>query len=132
MKQPIPNNIKKIKLLNDLIDLNMKTDDDLEHLENTIKKEIEKRENEYTTAEIVDVQTASAILNVGRNFLFSVLKFNKVIMSNNLPYSQYIKLNYFVVKSRKYYVNGHEKIQFKTMVTLKGIEFIKTKILIKY
>jgi len=53
----------------------------------------------------------------------------KVLDKNNIPYQQFVDMRYFRVLEQKYTVpNGETKINIKTMVFQKGIEFIRKKI----
>ncbi|OOM49811.1 phage antirepressor protein KilAC domain protein [Clostridium beijerinckii] len=70
-----------------------------------------------------------AIRGIGRNNLFSLLREKKVLDKNNIPYQQFVDLGYFRVLEQKYTVpSGETKINIKTMVFQKGIEFIRRKI----
>lgn len=61
---------------------------------------------------------------VGRNRLFDRLKRMGVLMSNNLPYQQYIDRGYFAVKESVFEVDGLKKTYQQTLVTGKGQVFI--------
>ena len=61
---------------------------------------------------------------VGRNRLFDRLKRMGVLMSNNLPYQQYIDRGYFAVKESIFEVNGLKKTYQQTLVTGKGQRFV--------
>lgn len=61
---------------------------------------------------------------VGRNKLFDRLKRMGVLMSNNLPYQQYIDRGYFAVKESVFEVDGLKKTYQQTLVTGKGQVFI--------
>lgn len=63
-------------------------------------------------------------LNIGRNRLFDRLKRMGVLMSNNLPYQQYIDRGYFSVKESVFEVEGMKKTYQQTLVTGKGQQFI--------
>ncbi|NRY63214.1 prophage antirepressor-like protein [Clostridium beijerinckii] len=69
------------------------------------------------------------IRGMGRNRLFSLLRDKKVLDKNNIPYQHYVDLGYFRVLEQKYSVpSGETKINIKTMVFQKGIDFILRKI----
>ncbi|OOM07229.1 phage antirepressor protein KilAC domain protein [Clostridium saccharobutylicum] len=69
------------------------------------------------------------IRGIGRNRLFSLLRAKKVLDKNNIPYQQYVDLGYFRILEQKYSVpSGEIKINIKTMVFQKGIDFILRKI----
>ena len=61
---------------------------------------------------------------VGRNKLFDRLKRMGVLMSNNLPYQQYIDRGYFAVKESVFKMDGLKKTYQQTLVTGKGQVFI--------
>lgn len=79
--------------------------------------------------EMGHVAKVLGIKGMGRNSLFSLLRDKKVLDKNNLPYQQYVDLGYFRVLEQKYSVpSGETKINIKTMVFQKGIDFIMRKI----
>ena len=79
--------------------------------------------------EMGQVAKVLGIRGMGRNNLFSLLRDKKVFDRNNIPYQQYVDLGYFRVLEQKYTVHGGEtKINIKTMVFQKGIDFIRKKI----
>ncbi len=60
---------------------------------------------------------------------FNLLREKKVLDKNNIPYQQYVDLEYFRVLKQKYSVpSGETKINIKTMVFQKEIDFIMRKI----
>ena len=61
---------------------------------------------------------------VGRNRLFDRLKRMGVLMSNNLPYQQYIDRGYFAVKESVFEVDGMKKTYQQTLVTGKGQHYV--------
>lgn len=84
-----------------------------------------------------DMKSVSNILKlkingklVGRNELFKLLRKEKILQEgNNLPFKKYIQMGHFQVKKIEIErSNQYLKEGFKTLVTQKGIEFIKSKI----
>ena len=66
------------------------------------------------------------IRGIGRNKLFSILREKKVLDRNNIPYQSYVDRGYFRVLEQKYTVpSGEVKINIKTMVFQKGVDFIR-------
>lgn len=61
---------------------------------------------------------------VGRNKLYGWLKSMGVLMSNNLPYQQFIDRGYFAVKESIFEVDGMKKTYQQTLVTGKGQRFV--------
>nr|WP_243156855.1 phage antirepressor KilAC domain-containing protein [Clostridium beijerinckii] len=79
--------------------------------------------------EMGHVAKVLGIRGIGRNNLFALLRDKKVLDRNNIPYQQYVDCGYFRVLEQKYTVpNGETKINIKTMVFQKGIDFIRKKI----
>ncbi len=79
--------------------------------------------------EMGHVAKVLGIKRMGRNRLFSLLRDKKVLDKNNIPYQQFVDIGYFRVLVQKYTVsNGQTKINIKTMVFQKGIDFIVRKI----
>ena len=77
-----------------------------------------------------DVGTFSKVINtkennLGRNNLFKWLRENKLLMSNNIPYQQY--MDYFKVISVENKFTG--RVDNKTLITTKGIKYIYKKLL---
>lgn len=70
-------------------------------------------------------------MGIGRNKLFQVLRDEKVLQSDNIPYQEYIDREYFRVVEQKYdKPYGEIGINIKTLVFQKGVEFIR-KLLIR-
>ena len=81
------------------------------------------------SVEMGHVAKVLGIRGMGRNNLFSLLRDKKIFDRNNIPYQQYVDIGYFRVLEQKYTVpNGETKINIKTMVFQKGIDFIRKKI----
>jgi len=81
------------------------------------------------SVEMGQVAKVLGIRGMGRNNLFSLLRNKKIFDRNNIPYQQYVDLGYFRILEQKYTVpNGEIKINIKTMVFQKGIDFIRKNI----
>lgn len=79
--------------------------------------------------EMGQVAKVLGIRGIGRNKLFSLLRDKKVLDKNNIPYQQFVDCGYFRVLEQKYTVaSGETKINIKTMVFQKGVDFISKKI----
>ncbi|NOV63081.1 phage antirepressor KilAC domain-containing protein [Clostridium beijerinckii] len=79
--------------------------------------------------EMGHVAKVLGIRRMGRNRLFSLLRDKKILDKNNIPYQQYVDMGYFRVLEQKYTVpSGETKINIKTMVFQKGVDFIGRKI----
>jgi phage antirepressor YoqD-like protein len=61
----------------------------------------------------------------GRNDLFEILRIEKILMANNIPYQKYIDMEYFrVIEQRFSKPDGSICVNTKTLVYQKGIDFI--------
>ena len=64
--------------------------------------------------------------NVGRNKLFDILRTQKILMSDNMPYQKYVDAGYFRVIEQKWTgKDGMPQISYKTLVYQKGIDYIR-------
>lgn len=76
--------------------------------------------------EMGHVAKVLGIKGVGRNKLFAILRDRKVLDRDNIPYQAYVDRGYFRVLEQKYTIpNGETKINIKTMVFQKGVDFIR-------
>ena len=62
---------------------------------------------------------------VGRNKLFEILRNQNILQKDNIPYQKYIDSGYFRVIEQKYNVGDEVRINIKTLVFQKGIDFIR-------
>lgn len=70
-------------------------------------------------------------MGVGRNKLFSILREEKILMKDNIPFQEYVDRGYFeVVETRYQRPNGDVGINLKTLVFQKGVDYIR-KVLLK-
>ena len=81
------------------------------------------------TENVIDIGRMAKLANeenirIGRNTLFRWLKGRKILMSNNIPYQQFIDRGYFVVKESMYGQHGMQKTYQQTYVTGKGQQYI--------
>ena len=81
------------------------------------------------TENVIDIGRMAKLANeenirIGRNTLFRWLKGRKILMSNNIPYQQFIDSGYFVVKESVYEQYGMQKTYQQTYVTGKGQQYI--------
>ncbi len=81
------------------------------------------------TENVIDIGKMAKLANeenirIGRNTLFRWLKGKKILMSNNIPYQQFIDRGYFVVKESVYEQHGMQKTYQQTYVTGKGQQYI--------
>lgn len=75
---------------------------------------------------IAEVAKVLGVKGLGRNKLFQVLRDNKILQSNNQPYQAYVDRGYFRVVEQKWVAsNGETKINIKTLVYQKGVDYIR-------
>ena len=67
-------------------------------------------------------------IGIGRNKLFEFLREKNILTSDNRPYQRYIDAGYFRVIEQKYEVNGEVRINIKTLVFQKGIDWIRKQL----
>lgn len=84
--------------------------------------------NSKTAIQIGDVAKVLNIRGIGRNKLFEILRKEKILMNDNLPYQTYIDRGYFRVIEQKYNVGAEVRINFKTLVYQRGVNFIRKKV----
>lgn len=81
--------------------------------------------------DLIDLGSASKVLNLGygRNTLFEKLRNLNILMPKNQPYQIMCQKDYFRVIETSYTKgNGDTHIYLKTMVTQKGLDFIRKKL----
>lgn len=78
----------------------------------------------------VSIRDAAKVLDMGygQNKLFEKLREEKILMPDNRPYQKYIDAGYFRVVEQKYDVCGETRINIKTLVFQKGIDFIRKRL----
>lgn len=92
------------------------------------KPKVEFYEAVTGSSDTVEMKEVAKILNIdglGRNNLFVFLRNKKVLDRNNQPYQRFVDMGYFRLIESKYYVLGEVKINTKTVVYQKGIDYIK-------
>lgn len=65
---------------------------------------------------------------IGRNKLFEFLRAKNILTYDNRPYQKYIDSGYFRVVEQKYEVGGEVRINIKTLVFQKGIDYIRRQL----
>lgn len=79
----------------------------------------------------IDMGQVAKVLNegIGRTKLFEFLRNNKILDKKNNPYQQYQDQGYFRLIETSYTLpNGDCKIYLKTLVSQKGLDFIRKKL----
>lgn len=75
---------------------------------------------------IADVAKVLGFKGIGRNNLFKILREERILQPNNIPYQEYIDRGYFRVVEQRYdKPYGEVGINIKTLVFQKGIDFIR-------
>lgn len=97
------------------------------------KPKVEFADKVSQSKDCIDIGEFAKLLNdenisIGRNRLFNLLRKNKILMNNNLPYQEYINSNYFdVIETTKDTITGVKVFQ-KTLVTGAGQIWLLAKI----
>jgi phage antirepressor YoqD-like protein len=83
------------------------------------------------SSDSIDMKAVAKILDtgIGRNKLFAVLRFKKILMHNNEPYQKYVDAGLFKIIISEYTVDFETHINKKTVVTPLGLDFIRKLIL---
>ena len=90
------------------------------------KPKVEFAEKIVNTGNGVSIGDFAKSINYGQNKLFEWLRKNKYLMSNNIPYQQYIDNGYF--KVIEWVLESKNEARFKTLITGKGQEYIRRKL----
>lgn len=64
-------------------------------------------------------------MGVGQNRLFAMLRAQRILQSNNIPYQEFVDRGYFRVIEQKYDVRGEVRISIKTLVTQRGLDYVR-------
>lgn len=80
----------------------------------------------------IDIGQCAKILNVhgiGRNKLFEILRQKKILNEHNQPYQKYVDCGYFrIIETSFNLPDGTQKINLKTVVFQRGLDFIRKMI----
>ena len=100
----------------------------------TDKHKVEFYDAVADSKDAITIGDAAKVLNmgVGRNRLFQILRNNKILQSNNVPYQEYIDRGYFrVIEQQWTKPDGENCISIKTLVYQNGLDFIRKLITTK-
>ena len=75
-----------------------------------------------------EVAKVLAIKGLGRNNLFELLREQKILFGKNQPYQQYVDRGYFKIIETRWEKNGDIQVSLKTMVSQRGLDFIRKTI----
>lgn len=75
----------------------------------------------------ISIGDAAKVLDmgVGQNRLFDVLRRKQILQDNNIPYQNYIDRGYFRVVEQKFVAKGETRISIKTLVSQRGLDYIR-------
>ena len=80
----------------------------------------------------IDIGQCAKILNIhgiGRNKLFEILRNKKILNERNQPYQKYVDCGYFrIIETSFNLPDGTQKINLKTVVFQRGLDFIRKMI----
>ena len=110
-----------------------------QHLLN-FKKEVQPKVDFYDTVtksdEWMEMSEVAKLLNykkLGRNKIFNILRENKILRKNNQPYQEYVDRGCFKLIEQVYTTTyGDTRISYKTVISQKGLDYIKKVIDIYY
>lgn len=78
---------------------------------------------------IGDMSKVLAIKGIGRNNLFAILRDKRILDERNVPYQAYVDRGYFRVIEQKFTKpNGETKINLKTLVYQRGLDFVRKQV----
>lgn len=92
------------------------------------KPKIEAFETLMSSNDLIDFLEFSKIIKIGRTTLFSKLRQLRILMSDNMPYQEYITRGYFKCVERTFTKNNIKRIYVKTMITVKGQDYLIKKL----
>lgn len=76
----------------------------------------------------IEMAAVAKVLNfngIGRNKLFEILRDERILQSDNIPYQKYIDNGWFRTIEQKYSKDGETYINIKTLVYQKGVDGIR-------
>lgn len=103
----------------------------IKQLEMKVEQDAPKVEFFDCVAESKDAVEMKAVANtlnyisVGRNKLFSILREQKILLQNNLPYQKYIDAGYFRTVEVKKNCGTEIRVFVKTVVYQRGLDYIR-------
>lgn len=92
------------------------------------KPKIEAYENLMSSKDLIDFLEFSKLVKIGRNKLFSFLRDKRILMSDNIPYQDYINKGYFKCIEKVFNKCNKKSIYLKTMITAKGQDYLVKKL----
>ncbi|MCW1675667.1 phage antirepressor KilAC domain-containing protein [Campylobacter jejuni] len=89
---------------------------------------MEAFETLMSSNDLIDFLEFSKIVKIGRTTLFSKLRQLRILMSDNMPYQEYITRGYFKCVENTFTQNNIKRIYIKTMITAKGQDYLVRKL----
>lgn len=102
------------------------------HIASELMPKIEVYDHLAETINHHEMSAVAKLLNfreMGRNNLFAYLQGKKILRYNNEPYQPYVNNGCFVIKEKVYDVGYGPQTYRKTMVSQKGLEYIRKMLL---
>lgn len=100
--------------------------------ENTIREQkpkVEFYDSVTGSSDTIDMKEVAKVLNIpglGRNKLFELLRYRRILDDRNQPYQRFVDAGMFRVIESKYTDgNGDTHINLKTVVFQKGVDYIR-------
>lgn len=104
---------------------------ELERINAENKPKVEFYDDVTGSKDAIEMKEVAKVLNLGmgRNKIFEFLRDKKILDNNNQPYQTYVDKGYFrVIESKFTTPDGDVKINLKTVVMQKGLDFIRRQI----
>jgi len=84
--------------------------------------------NKFISVDTVfSMNDTAKLIGIGRNKLFTMMRDDCILMSNNIPYQYAMDAGYFIVKEKIINVGNNSKVVSTTYVTTKGQVFLNKK-----
>ena len=93
-----------------------------------MKPKVEGYEDLLSVQSNHTMNDVAKVVGVGRNTLFKILRDNKVLMKDNLPYQDFVDRGYFSVREVVIKRVEYEDVKRQTLVTTKGVDYINKKL----
>lgn len=132
LKQLVPTNLKEALLL--AYQQQCKIEEQQQLLQEQ-KPKVEFYDMVIDSKDWIDMGQVAKTLNLGlgRNKIFEILRDKKILDKKNNPYQEYQDRGYFRLIETSYNMpNGDCKIYLKTLVSQKGLDYIRKLLTFKY
>ena len=96
---------------------------------NEVQPKVDFYDTVTKSDEWMEMSEVAKLLNykrVGRNKIFNILRENKILRKNNQPYQEYVDRGCFKLIEQVYTTTyGDTRISYKTVISQKGLDYIK-------